>query len=177
MPSRYLLPALAGLAVFAAVGSGIRATAAGHALRRETARTDQLESDLRQLNQLRGTRANARLSAPPEDDVLRSVSGAIRAAGLNPRAFSGLSTNGDEAVRGRDGYRRKAYRLELTGLDAAALGAFLHAWQTTEPLWSVEGIDLRKESDSRRGSAEGYAVTLTISTVYAASGEQEVTLP
>ena len=136
----------------------------------EAARLRTLEADVARLQSLRATEASAQSGEPPEDDLLGSVRKQIRVAGLPSTAFARLSTSGDSAIRGREGYFRKSYRLELNGLDATDLGSFLSLWRESEPLWTVESIELRRQQKSRRArdrSPAGYSVSMSLSTVYA----------
>lgn len=161
----------AGLSLTAAIGSSILAASADQSLKSERARTVQLESDTAHLARLRSARVNAQAAEPPEDDVLRSVSASIRRAGLPTRSFSGLATSGDQAVRGRDGYRKKSYRLDLQAMDVTDLGGFLEIWRSSEPLWAIEEIELRRQAAGRnRAASEGFTVSVTIASVYAAHG-------
>jgi hypothetical protein len=166
--SRHVLPAFSVLGLLAAIVTATRVSSAHASHRSAFAETERLVVDAGLVHRLRDTRARARLVEPPDDDVLRSVTNALDESGLSSRAFSGLATDGDEALRGRTGYRRKTYRLDLSDLDTTDLGSFLDTWMTNEPLWAVEAIELRRESASRRahGPPTAYSVTLTVSTVY-----------
>ncbi len=160
-----------GLAVVSAGYTRANLVAAQREHRADAARLSQLTEDVRRLEELRGTEQRARESEPAENDLLGAVRDILERVGLDANTFRGLATTGSESVRGHRGYRRTRYRLQLAGLDAVALGGFLAAWQELQPLWSVSRIELRRSGQSaRRGrpdSNTGYAVTISLETVYA----------
>lgn len=168
--NRWIFGIALSVSLIAAVATTLRLSAAASSHRSESARLESLEADIAKLNRLRVAEAHAQSGEPPEDDLLGSVRETIRDAGLPSDAFARLSTSGESAVRGREGYARKAYRLELNGLDATYLGSFLSLWRSSEPLWTVDSIELRRQQSSRRARSRaqsGYAVSMSLSTVYA----------
>jgi hypothetical protein len=181
MSNRWLLLGSAAIGLGLIAATLLRLNTAATAHDEEASRLRALQSDIATLKDLRATEASALSGEPPEDDLLGSVRETIRAAGLDSNAFARLSTSGESAVRGREGYARKSYRLELNGLDATDLGSFLSLWRDAEPLWTpppppppVESIELRRQQTSRRGrdrssdrAKAGYSVSMTLSTVYA----------
>lgn len=156
--------------------TSMRLHAAKNRHRSERARLTALAADVATLARLRVADVHALSREPPEGDLLGSVRESIRTAGLAENTFSRLSTSGEQAVRGQDGYRRKSYRLELGGLDATDLGSFLGVWRAAEPLWTIDGIELNHQRTNRRTrgqSTNGYAVSISMSTVFASGLEGE----
>lgn len=137
----------------------------------ERDRTDQLRIDVAQHADLLERRASVQLGEPPQEDLLRRLHETMHASGLPSAAFSGLSTTTDEAIRTSPGHRRKGYRLELTGLETADLGSFLDRWKQREPMWLVEGIELRRDNSRNRTNRPPvgkYSAVIRVSTIYAA---------
>lgn len=174
MSNRWLLMGSAAIGLGLIAATSLRLNSAAIAHDDEASRLQSLQADIATLKDLRATEASALSGEPPEDDLLGSVRETIREAGLDSNAFARLSTSGESAVRGREGYARKSYRLELNGLDATDLGSFLSLWRDAEPLWTVESIELRRQQTSRRGrdrssdrAKPDYSVSMTLSTVYA----------
>lgn len=177
MPTRLILGGAIAVTIASVAISWIQYAGSRGDYAAEVSRLDRLAEDVRSLEQLRASRAHAQESAPLEEDLLGAVRNTIRRAGLRENTFRGLSTSGSEAIRGRAGFHRTTYRLELTSIDAVDLGAFLSIWEESQPLWAVSRIELRHEAQanrrSRAGGTPGYAVSMTLETVFAAGSAEQ----
>ena len=180
IPNRTILLVATVIGIAAVLATAAHLNTARSAFRSESARLEKLTQDVRSLEYLRTAEAHAQSGEPPEDDLLGAVRTTISHAGLQTNSFQGLSTTGDQPVRGREGYRRRAYRVQLTGLDATDLGSFLAIWREDQPLWTIERIELRHQNTAgrrqpRNAPDPGYALSLTMATIYAASPSGSLT--
>jgi hypothetical protein len=119
---------------------------------RAVAELARLRSVTEQAGQLSGLRAAMpawALRRSPPAGLAERVGAALQAGGLPSSSLSGLSPTSESVVggvgsTGSESVRPKVRRATLT-LEPATLpqvGAFLEAWRTREPDWTVAGVDL-----------------------------------
>ncbi len=102
-------------------------------------------------------------SGTPQTDGSALVSAALQKAGLGVSVFRDVIAEGD--LPATAGYVRRTLRITLDPVEPAQIGRFLQAWMGSQPLWTVNRIDLtRVASPVDRSSA--YRATVSVACVF-----------
>ncbi|MEM1185650.1 MAG: hypothetical protein AAGI53_11715 [Planctomycetota bacterium] len=116
-----------------------------------TAKAIRIATDCAELQRLQSTAPTAYLGEPPEEMVVTSIRQTLRTAGLPPRSWNVIDTDGGQAERRRDSRSNvttRTVRLDLKAITPAQLGAFLFEWSLAEPLWTPTSINMAADTRS-----------------------------
>jgi hypothetical protein len=128
-----------------------------------------VERDAERLIALRAARHTVGQGAEPQADALASINAAMVDAGLDPAHLRSLTPEAQpspDALTGSSGYQRRSLRLSLGAIAMPELGRFLQSWRSTQEIWAVTQIVVRREPARRASSQELWSVTMTLSATY-----------
>ena len=125
-----------------------------------------LESQAREVLELRTKRARLELRERPKQDVIAQVSAALVEAGLPASALRELEREGDVPVAdgGSTRLRRQSLRLSLEPMGLEPFGAFLAAFRRAQPAWVPARVDLAHAKGTAR--ADAFLPRIVLSALY-----------
>lgn len=123
--------------------SGHRASSARAAAERARAEHTRVRAQAQELLALRAQADKPGAGGPGAGPGLtQRLTAALTQARLPPAALSNLTPEPPSPSPEQPGLQRQRATLSLTGLSLPQLGAFLEAWRTAEPAWTITRIDL-----------------------------------
>lgn len=162
------------MVLIAVVAAGVALTARGYVVARERAqlglqRTALVARQVRELERARPVMDQWRQRRRPASGLAANLGQTLAACGLAPGALANvtpqpetpvhvaarLASHSPHAEAGTADLRRQRASFTLTPITLPQLGAFLEAWRTREPFWTVTSIEVAPEANRAGGGGVG----------------------
>jgi hypothetical protein len=120
----------------------------------------------RQAGELTSLRTSApawMLRTRPPTGLTPRITAALAASGLPAAAVSSVSPESESPVGDSDlKARRSRATLTLAGITLPQLGAFLQAWRSREPQWTISSLDLVPQAGQPKAESTGGDLPLRV---------------
>lgn len=132
-----------------------------------------VERDAARLEDLRAARPTVGQGAEPQADALSLINAAMSESNLPVTLLRSLAPEGGAqgaaGAPGAPGYQQRSLRLTIGAIALPDLGRFLQSWRTTQGVWTITQISLRREPTPRGQAQNLWTVTMTLSAMYVQS--------